>query len=114
MARRREDRYAAVGDVAAVLSGLTLPAVVSSAIATSRVRTSISPPSFGEALAGGHKSVAVIPFKNNGGQDDAYLAEELTDDLIDALSMTRGLRVISRGVIEQALGSAKDPRETVR
>src|SRR6185295_7706402 len=46
----------------------------------------------------GDKTVAVLPFRNAGAPDDAYLAEELTDDLIDALSMTRGLKVRSRDV----------------
>jgi serine/threonine-protein kinase len=39
----------------------------------------------------------VLPFKYRGPPDDAYLAESLTDELIDALSMTRGLDVPALG-----------------
>src|SRR5262249_1744194 len=39
------------------------------------------------------KTVAVLPFRNSGPKDDDYVATGLTDDLIDTLSMTRGLLV---------------------
>lgn len=47
------------------------------------------------------KSVAVLPFRNQGLPADAYLADGLTDDLIDSLSMVQGLRVRSRSMISQ-------------
>jgi serine/threonine-protein kinase len=73
-------------------------------------------------IEGGHvptprtvdKTVAVLPFRNAGAPDDAYLAEELTDDLLDALSMTRGLKVRARGAVLKYRGSEADPREIGR
>ncbi len=60
------------------------------------------------------KAVAVLPFRNSGPADDEYLAEELTDDLIDALSMTPGIRVSSRGVVARYRAVAVDPRDVGR
>ncbi len=45
------------------------------------------------------KTIAVLTFRNAGTADDDYLADELTDNLIDALSMTRGLRVRARSTL---------------
>ena len=90
MARRREDRYASVEQVASALLALT------QSIPGAPTRASFRP----EALVvEGSKTVAVLPFRNAGGGDDDYLADGLTDDLIDALSMTKGLRVRSRGAV---------------
>ncbi len=50
------------------------------------------------------RSVAVLPFHNAGPEEDAYLADGLTDDLIDALSMTRGLRVRPRSATRPYTG----------
>ena len=44
-------------------------------------------------------SIAVLPFRNQGPAEDAYLADGLTDDLIDGLSMIPSLRVRSRGAV---------------
>jgi serine/threonine-protein kinase len=55
-----------------------------------------------------------LPFRNAGPAEDDYLAAELTDDLIDSLSMTRGLKVRSRGVVAGHLGGSQDPREIGR
>ena len=57
------------------------------------------------------RTVAVLPFRNTGGAEDEYLADGLTDELIDTLSMTPGLRVRSRGVVMQHKGTDADPRE---
>ena len=45
------------------------------------------------------KTIAVLAFRNAGPPEDDYLADELTDNLIDALSMTRGLRVRARSTL---------------
>ena len=60
----------------------------------------------------GAQTVAVLPFRGAGPDD--YLAEGLTDDLIDALSMTPGLRVRSRGAIIHLKGTSRDPRDLGR
>ncbi|MBK8257067.1 MAG: protein kinase [Polyangiaceae bacterium] len=70
-----------------------------------------APPPSSEAAPSSTKSVAVLPFRNAGNADDEYLADGLTDELIDTLSMTPGLRVKSRGVVMQHKGTESDPRE---
>jgi TolB-like protein/thioredoxin-like negative regulator of GroEL len=62
----------------------------------------------------GDKTVAVLPFRNAGPAEDEYLAEELMDDLIDSLSMTRGLKVRSRGAVLKFKGAQRDPRDMGR
>ena len=60
------------------------------------------------------KTIAVLPLRNRGAADDDYLADGLTDDLIDSLSMVRGLRVCSRGAVMRFKGDGGDPREIGR
>lgn len=42
------------------------------------------------------KSVAVLPFASDGGNDEQYFSDGLSEDLITALSQFDGLKVISR------------------
>jgi serine/threonine-protein kinase len=41
--------------------------------------------------------IAVLPIANQGPESQAYLADGITDDLIDALSTVQGLQVSARG-----------------
>lgn len=107
MAKNRDDRYASPDQVARDLSSLTMPVAAAPDMAETLVRQKPD----AVKLASHGKSVAVLPFRNAGPPDDEYLAEGLTDDLIDTLSMTRGLRVCSRGAVAKYKGSAQDPRE---
>jgi serine/threonine-protein kinase len=106
MARKPEDRPQSVAEIATRLSSLTLPAH------DARVRPgearviSIAPDMHTDAL---QKTVAVLPIRNAGPPEDDYLVDGLTDDLIDALSMTPGLRVRPRGIVMQHK-NAGDPR----
>jgi serine/threonine-protein kinase len=100
MARRREDRFQSVAEVMAALAAVTMPAHAGGGPAPI-VRASIE---------GDAKTVAVLPFRNQGSPEDAYVAEGLTDDLIDALSMTRGLRVLARGAAARVDGDMRDAR----
>jgi serine/threonine-protein kinase len=102
MARRREDRFASAADVAAALASVTHPAGFSVAPAP--------PPRSTTTADEHHKSVAVLPFRNAGTADDDYLADGLTEDLIDTLSMNRLLRVRSRGAVIRWKGVDADPR----
>jgi len=105
MARKPAERFASVTEVASQLATLTLPAAAGSIHAPpprAYAETSTPP---------GDKTVAVLPFRNGGPSDDEYLADGLTDDLIDNLSMTKGLRVRSRGVVMGLKGIDRDPRE---
>jgi serine/threonine-protein kinase len=106
MARRREDRFASVADVMHVMSTLTMPARLAP-------RTSAPPPAQAPFEADA-KAVAVLPFRNAGAPGDEYVAEGLGDDLIDALSMTPGLRVLARGAVARYRGEARDAREIGR
>jgi serine/threonine-protein kinase len=120
MARRREDRPASAAAVASELASLTLPAVGAAATPTVAVRAVAPAPtvssSAGAAPASpkGEKTVAVLPFRNAGAPADDYLAEAITEDLIDALSMTKGLRVRPRGVVMRYKGTDHDPRDLGR
>jgi len=108
MAKSPEERYASMQAVTSALSVITLPRLAS------------VPPPRPEAQAkqadahGTHKRVAVLPFRNMGPASDDYVADGLTDDLIDLLSVARGLRVRSRGVVMRHKGSDHDPREIGR
>ncbi|MGH7293877.1 MAG: serine/threonine-protein kinase, partial [Polyangiaceae bacterium] len=79
MARRREDRFQSVAELAGALGAMTMPAP--------RPRPS-APPPLQAPLELETRAVAVLPFRNHGPPADDYLADGLTDDLIDALSMT--------------------------
>ncbi len=102
MARHPEDRPATMEQVAATLGNLTLPAP---APIEPRPITAIP------GLPPGGKTTAVLPFRNGGAPDDDYLAEELTDDLIDALSMTSGIKVRPRGAVLRFRGIEVDARD---
>ena len=104
MARKPADRYAAIEDVARALDA---------ALAGYETSRPMTPPKI-ERVEPEAKAVAVLPFRNSGKPEDDYLAEGLTDDLIDALSMTRGLRVRARGAVMQYKGVDRDPRDTGR
>jgi serine/threonine-protein kinase len=42
------------------------------------------------------KSIAVLPFENQGGPDDEYFADGVTDEILNALAQVEGLRVAAR------------------
>ncbi|MEZ4264176.1 MAG: serine/threonine-protein kinase [Polyangiaceae bacterium] len=60
------------------------------------------------------RTIAVLPFSNRGTDDDAYLAEGLAEDLVDALSMTPGLRVRPFGQTRAQAREVPDAREAGR
>ena len=107
MARRREDRFADVKEVARALADVHLPSVLPERVS--------SPPAAAHlALGSGAKVVAVLPIRNPKGDVDDYYVEGLTDDLIDALSMTRGVRVLAKGSLGRFKGEERDAREIGR
>lgn len=130
MARERDARFASAEAVQAALMNLLMMGDHAAANATpNALRTGLSvaiptntavvpvmssptpavvpPPST-------DKTVALLPFRNSGPPADDYLAEGLTDDLIDTLSMTSGLKVRPRGVVMRFKGVDQDPREIGR
>jgi serine/threonine protein kinase/TolB-like protein/Tfp pilus assembly protein PilF len=60
-------------------------------------------------------SVAVMPFATAGGNEDGeYLAEGLTDGLIESLSQFPGLRVLPRGSVFAIRERTADPQTIAR
>ncbi|MDQ3714181.1 MAG: winged helix-turn-helix domain-containing protein [Acidobacteriota bacterium] len=57
-------------------------------------------------------SIAVLPFQNIGGNEEIeYLAEGLTESLINKLSYVPGLKVLGRNTVYRFKDSAQDARE---
>jgi len=54
------------------------------------------------------QKLAVLPFRYRGPQEQQYLAEVLMDELVDAISRTRGLLVLGSGALER-FRTARDP-----
>jgi eukaryotic-like serine/threonine-protein kinase len=105
MARNPADRWASAAEVASALGTMTLPAISQVVAAPASTRGGA------RALAApGLKAIAVLPFKNGGPLDDAYLAAGLTEDLVDTLSMAEGLRVRALGAVNELEGRDRDPR----
>ncbi len=118
MARDRDERYRTAQEVAEELASLTLPAMnklsVNTLLATGVSSGIAGLPTPSVQMSPAEKTVAVLPFRNSGPTEDEYLAEGLTDDLIDTLSMTRGLKLRPRGVVMRFKGVDQDPREIGR
>ncbi len=128
MARDPADRPASIGEAGAALALTLRPARdVMGASAYRAVHPGAGSPTPKPVMATlgsgpaptpkwaqAEKTVAVLPFRNAGTPDDEYVAEELTDDLIDALSMTRGLKVRARGAVVRFRGVDRDAREIGR
>ncbi|MFM7202379.1 MAG: protein kinase domain-containing protein, partial [Myxococcota bacterium] len=55
------------------------------------------------------RSLAVLPLRNQGHSEDAYLAEGLTEDLVDSLSMVPELRVLARHLTRGLSELHKEP-----
>jgi TolB-like protein/Flp pilus assembly protein TadD len=55
--------------------------------------------------------IAVLPFENLGGSDDAYFAAGVTDEITGRLASVRGLAVISRACAAQYAGTTKTTRQ---
>jgi serine/threonine-protein kinase len=106
MARTPSDRPQTMADVDARLASISLPAS-----ARASAPKSVAPPAI-IPTTGTDKRVAVLPFTSAPDQD--YVADGLTEDLIDSLSVARGLRVRSRGAVMQYKGAARDARDVGR
>jgi eukaryotic-like serine/threonine-protein kinase len=98
MQRRKEDRYANALEVARAFEAITMPALPSTkqAVSATTQPTRASTPSLLSETEDGRKLVAVLPFKNSGKEEDAHIAEGLTEDIVDSLSMVKGIRVRAR------------------
>ena len=72
-----------------------------------RPRTASTP----TPTATGPRALAVLPFRYRGPDSDSYVAETLSDELIDVLSTMRGLRVSGSGATARFADAVdRDPR----
>jgi serine/threonine protein kinase/tetratricopeptide (TPR) repeat protein len=64
-----------------------------------------------KSVSGGPKSVAVLPFENQGPADQAYLADGIVDEVRDKLSRLPLLTVTASASANQYRGSTKTGKE---
>jgi serine/threonine protein kinase/tetratricopeptide (TPR) repeat protein len=87
-----------------------------SSVVTRARTTSSSTPASGSSLTStpspqAGRALAVLPFRFRGPATDSYVAETLSDELIDVLSTMRGLRVSGSGATARfADAGDRDPR----
>ena len=104
LARERDLRPASAAEVAVRLD----------AIAAALSTDTRSAPPFASAAAAGvtpatisprslrlEVPIVVLPFEHRGAELDAATTREVSDELIDVLSRTRGLRVLGRGAVDR-------------
>ena len=125
MARRREDRPASAEDVIRELESFTVaglgttqtgsgPSMVPNRPAGSSGTLPIGAAAALKGTRPGARVVAVLPILNLGATDDNYLVDGVLDDLVDLLSMVRGLAVRPRGDTIRFTDSHRDAREIGR
>jgi serine/threonine protein kinase/Flp pilus assembly protein TadD len=109
MARERSQRFGSAQDLATALAEIA--AEIDPATGRTRMprRASSAPPP--REI---EKLVAVLPFGNRGDPEDDYLAEAFTEDLIEMLTATSGLRVTPLGRALGAKAPDADSREMGR
>jgi TolB-like protein len=100
LAENPDDRPASTADVLATLARLVPTASVTVAPTP---RTGFMP------VRPADRGIAVLPFRFRGPREDEYLAEALTDELVDLLANTRGLKVAARGATARFEGNP-DPK----
>jgi TolB-like protein len=110
LARERDDRFASASELAEALRAAQQTLVAGESPALGLASVPARALRVAPAPVSGDRTIAVLPFASSQG-DDAFLADALTDDLVDALSTTRGLRVRPRGLVAMYLTpGAADPR----
>jgi adenylate cyclase len=112
--RRQVPRWA----IAACIAGLVLGAVGAAAFwrvyQPHRAPTAAGPPATPPTLPD-KPSIAVLPFANlSGDPAQDYLADGLTDNLLDALAQNPGLFVIARNATLDYRGKAVAPRAVAK
>ena len=113
MARVPADRFAQVNDLAEELrqAGASGTGHASSSAHRSEPAR---PKAMAEVPRTTETAVAVLPLHNAASENAQLIADGLTDDLIDTLSMTAGLRVRPRGMVAGYQGRCDDPRTVGR
>jgi eukaryotic-like serine/threonine-protein kinase len=109
MARDRSVRPASAHAIAAALRDAGVPeSLLGPPVVVS------GRPQTGLESTGSDTRVAVLPFRLLGPSERGYVADGVTEDLIDALSVVRGLRVRSRGMVAEYRDESRDPRTVGR
>jgi len=93
------------GEPPELVEGIPIDNIVRDSIPASQLSMSASFVS----IRMGTQSLAVLPMRYRGPESDAYLAEAITEELTDLLSMTRGLKVLSTAASAR-FGDQRDPR----
>ncbi len=117
MARRRDDRFASAEETASALEALGIGSATSvlakpassGTIPLSPVAAAARP-----QRANGARVLAVLPVLNLGPPEDAYLVENVNEDVIDLLSVVPGLLVRPRGDTARYTDGKRDVREVGR
>jgi eukaryotic-like serine/threonine-protein kinase len=102
MAQNRDDRYSSAVEVVAELSLV--------AMTTFGVAPAFAAPS-SSARTAKEKTLAVLPFRNIGNAQDDFAAVGFWEDVLDALSMTKGIKVKPRSVVAKFKDVEREPRE---
>lgn len=112
MATSPDDRFAEVTGVATALGRVerSLSAGIDSGEWAPVSAALPGPKNLAKLRAGTktEKRVAVIPFENQGGPEDSYLADGLTSELLDTLALTPGLLVTPFARVAQCSASRDD------
>jgi serine/threonine-protein kinase len=104
MAREPAARPTSAGDVHHALTGLAgLRSVTATTPSGSSVLSLYAP------MTPGRRAVAVLPFIYRGSSEHDYLGDGLAEELIDVLSRTKGLKVLSSGATRR-FADDRDPR----
>jgi serine/threonine-protein kinase len=114
--RERDERFANVADLIAALDAVSGTESLASqsfaqSFATGDSLSSASSFAPFSSEQPRHKAVAVLPFRSSGSEEDVYVADGLTEDLIDELSMSQSLKVRPRGAVMPYKQTEQAPRE---
>ena len=116
MARRREDRFTSAEETTHALESLgvgpSTPAIPKAASSGTLPLGAV--PALRQQRPNGARVVAVLPVLNLGPPDDAYLVENVNEDVIDLLSVVPGLLVRPRGDTARYDDSKRDARDIGR
>ncbi|MBX3229489.1 MAG: protein kinase [Labilithrix sp.] len=112
MARQRDQRPKTADDVAKVLSSFAPPPNPSTLLTSGGT---LPLGALGAIKARpGSRVVAVLPIVNLGANEDSYLIEGILEDLVDNLSVVRGLLIRPRGETQRYVDPKRDAREVGR
>lgn len=122
MARRREDRFESAEETARALEALgigtqtqtpmSMPIPKAASSGTLPLASALAPAR--QQRPNGARVVAVLPVLNLGPPEDAYLVENVNEDVIDLLSVVPGLLVRPRGDTARYDDGKRDAREVGR